>query len=203
MNDIKELPNKIFLKNPSENPLIFKATKPGEYQINILITGDHRLDLTVYLNDSSSEANIDILYLGEQDRIGEIKVAVIHDVAKSKSRTRIKSVVPSKTMINAEGLIRVERGAIFSEADLRAEALLIGADAKAEFVPSLEILANKVIVSHGATISSFDEEKMFYLKTRGLSEEIAKIALIESFVQPIISDDNKEDINEAINNLFK
>lgn len=203
MKEIKELPEKIFLNNPPEETLIFRAEKPHNHQVNILITDSHKLDLTIHLNNPEGLTNIEILYLGEKDETSKIKIAIIHEIPESKSRVRIKSILPEGNLIILEGLIRIERKANLSEAELRAEALLIGPNSKAEFVPSLEILANKVLVSHSAAVSSFDEEKMFYLKTRGLTEQTAKIALIESFIAPVIPEENKEEINKAVINFFK
>lgn len=203
MNETKELSNNFFLNNPKSEELEFEVSNPGKHFLNVLIMGNTRINLSIRIKNSEAEVLANIIYFGQRDQVGNIEIATIHEARKSKSSVKIKSVLPEKTSVNLSGLIRVEKDAIFTEADLKAEALLLGTNARAEFLPSLEILANQVAVSHGATVSSFDEEKMFYLKTRGLSEIEAKTALIESFIEDAVCGDTRESVDEAIKNLTK
>ena len=63
-----------------------------------------------------------------------------------------------------------------------SRALLLSRDAEADAKPELEIFADDVVCSHGATVGELDENLMFYLKSRGIAEEDARNMLIDAFL---------------------
>ncbi|PYJ41184.1 MAG: Fe-S cluster assembly protein SufD, partial [Verrucomicrobia bacterium] len=84
------------------------------------------------------------------------------------------------------GLIRVERHAHFTDAYQKVRNLLLSDDAEANSMPGLEILADNVKCSHGATSGQVDEEEMFYLLSRGIPEIIAKQLIVAGFLDEVI-----------------
>jgi len=64
--------------------------------------------------------------------------------------------------------------------------LILSEDARADSIPGLEILADDVRCTHGATVGKLDEDARFYLMTRGMPSEIAERLLIDGFFAPII-----------------
>jgi len=85
-----------------------------------------------------------------------------------------------------EGLIKIHPGAQDTNSYLHDNTLLLSDDAHADSIPSLEIEANEVRASHGATVGQIDEEQLFYLMTRGLPRKLAEQMIVFGFFAPII-----------------
>ena len=84
------------------------------------------------------------------------------------------------------GLIRVEPHAHFTDAYQKVRNLLLSDDAEANSMPGLEILADNVKCSHGATSGQLDEDEMFYLLARGIPAPVARQLLVVGFLNEVI-----------------
>ena len=80
--------------------------------------------------------------------------------------------------------------------------ILLSDKAYAEAIPNLEIENNDVKCSHGATISQIDEDKLFYMTSRGINEKDAKRVIIEGFFEPIIVNIDEEELREEMQNII-
>ncbi|MFP6901098.1 MAG: SufD family Fe-S cluster assembly protein, partial [Opitutales bacterium] len=85
------------------------------------------------------------------------------------------------------GLIRVEENAQHADGYQTNRNLIIGPSAVANSMPGLEILANDVKCSHGATTGNIDGEQLFYLRSRGIPSPIAKQLLMLGFFEEVLS----------------
>ncbi|HEY5036365.1 MAG TPA: SufD family Fe-S cluster assembly protein, partial [Chthoniobacterales bacterium] len=83
------------------------------------------------------------------------------------------------------GLIRVEPHAHFTDAYQKVRNLLLSDEAEANSMPGLEILADNVKCSHGATSGQLDEDEMFYLLARGISKAVAQQLLVGGFLNEV------------------
>ncbi|MCL5069039.1 MAG: SufD family Fe-S cluster assembly protein, partial [Thaumarchaeota archaeon] len=70
-------------------------------------------------------------------------------------------------------------------------------------IPDLEILTNEVKATHSASVSQIDEEQIFYMMTRGLSENEAKKFIVLGFLEPAISRINSEELRDTIRDLIE
>jgi Fe-S cluster assembly protein SufD len=84
------------------------------------------------------------------------------------------------------GLIRVEPHAHFTDAYQKVRNLLLSDDAEANSMPGLEILADNVRCTHGATSGQIDEEELFYLRTRGIPIPIAQRLIVTGFLDEVV-----------------
>jgi Fe-S cluster assembly protein SufD len=84
------------------------------------------------------------------------------------------------------GLIRVEPHAHFTDAYQKVRNLLLSDDAEANSMPGLEILADNVRCTHGATSGQIDEDELFYLRTRGIPTKMAQRLLVTGFLDEVI-----------------
>jgi len=84
------------------------------------------------------------------------------------------------------GLIRVEPHAHFTDAYQTVRNLLLSDDAEANSMPGLEIMADNVKCSHGATSGQIDEDQLFYLLARGLPKSVAHRLLVIGFLEEVI-----------------
>jgi Fe-S cluster assembly protein SufD len=85
------------------------------------------------------------------------------------------------------GLIRVEPHAHFTDAYQKVRNLLLSDDAEANSMPGLEILADNVRCTHGATSGQIDEDELFYLRSRGIPTKIAQRLLVTGFLDEVVT----------------
>src|SRR5438876_3614886 len=83
-------------------------------------------------------------------------------------------------------MIRVEPGAQQTASFLSAHGLLLSKKARGEFIPGLEIAANEVSASHGATTGQIDEDQLFYLMVRGIQRPEAERIIVQGFFEPVL-----------------
>jgi Fe-S cluster assembly protein SufD len=96
------------------------------------------------------------------------------------------------------GMIRVEEGAQKTNAYQENRNLLLSKTAHADSIPGLEILANDVRCTHGATLGQVDREQLFYLMTRGLSRAEAERLIVRGFFQDVLDRVELEPVRDAL-----
>ena len=96
------------------------------------------------------------------------------------------------------GMIRVEEGAQKTNAYQENRNLLLSKTAHADSIPGLEILANDVRCTHGATLGRVDRELLFYLMTRGLNRAEAERVIVRGFFQDVLDRVELEPVREAL-----
>jgi Fe-S cluster assembly protein SufD len=96
------------------------------------------------------------------------------------------------------GMIRVEEGAQKTNAYQENRNLLLSKTAHADSIPGLEILANDVRCTHGATLGQVDREQLFYLMARGLSRSEAERLIVRGFFQDVLDRVELEPVREAL-----
>jgi len=101
------------------------------------------------------------------------------------------------------GLIRVEPHAHFTDAYQKVRNLLLSDDAEANSMPGLEILADNVRCTHGATSGQIDEDELFYLRTRGIPVLVAQRLIVTGFLDEVIQRLNHPAIADHLNRLIE
>jgi len=101
------------------------------------------------------------------------------------------------------GLIRVEPHAHFTDAYQKVRNLLLSDEAEANSMPGLEILADNVRCTHGATSGQIDEDELFYLRTRGIPTKVAQRLLVTGFLDEVIQRLDHPMIAEHLNLLIE
>jgi len=131
----------------------------------------------------TSDSEVNAIFIGKNHDAIKSKLEIVHKKPNLKSRINIKAVVLDSSKFDFEGLLRIEKGASGSDAYLKVNCLVIGENASARAVPSLEILESDVKGGHGATIGYIDEEMLHYLSSRGLDKTEVEALIIESFIK--------------------
>jgi Fe-S cluster assembly protein SufD len=101
------------------------------------------------------------------------------------------------------GLIRVEPHAHFTDAYQKVRNLLLSDDAEANSMPGLEILADNVRCTHGATSGQIDEDELFYLRTRGIPTKIAQRLVVTGFLDEVVQRLDHPAISEYLHRLIE
>ena len=125
-------------------------------------------------------------------------VFVTHDAVNCESRQVFKKVLRNGAVGAFQGKILVKNGAQKTDGYQISQALLLDGDAEFLAKPELEIYADDVACSHGSTSGAIDDEAMFYLRSRGVSEAEAQGLLVLAFLAEAIEEIEDEAIAEDI-----
>src|SRR6267378_2929874 len=109
-----------------------------------------------------------------------------HISPRTASDLLYKNALDDRARTIFGGLIRVEPDAHFTDAYQKVRNLLLSDDAEANSMPGLEILADNVRCTHGATSGQIDEDELFYLRSRGISTKVAQRLLVTGFLDEVI-----------------
>lgn len=145
-----------------------------------------RFDYRVNLQGENGECFLNGLWLLNQNREAHTHVLMNHQAPNCRSMQFFKGALKDVSHSSFEGKIYVHREAQKTEAFQLNNNLLLSQGAQADCKPNLEIFADDVKASHGATFGKLDESECFYLRTRGISELEAKNLLILGFCKEII-----------------
>jgi Fe-S cluster assembly protein SufD len=109
-----------------------------------------------------------------------------HISPRTSSDLLYKNALDDKARCTFGGLIRVEPHAHFTDAYQKVRNLLLSDDAEANSMPGLEILADNVRCTHGATSGQINEDELFYLRSRGISVSVAQRLIVTGFLNEVI-----------------
>ena len=160
------------------------------------VSCDIRLDVT--LVGEGAEANIYGAYVCGGDEKVNIAVDMHHDLPHCNSRQLFKGIAGGKSRVDFYGKIIVAKDAQRTEAYQENHNILLSDDAKVDTKPQLEIYADDVKCSHGATIGRLNEEEQFYMRSRGITLEDAKVLQMISFIAPVLENIDDESQRETI-----
>lgn len=172
-----------------------KNSRSRIFTINL--KGTIKNELTVELRGKGAEASLFGLSIGMKNEIIENHTFVRHAVGNTASNQSYKSILGGRAMAVFDGKIRVEKGADKSFAYQLNKNILLSDEATMNSKPVLEIFADDVKCTHGATTGQIDREAIFYLKSRGIEEAEAKKILIEAFVKDLISGISDADLRKT------
>jgi Fe-S cluster assembly protein SufD len=121
-----------------------------------------------------------------------------HIAPNTTSDFAFKGVLRDEARAVWRGMIRVEQDAQKTNAYQENRNLLLSKTAHADSIPGLEILANDVRCTHGATLGQVDRDQLFYLMTRGLSRSEAERLIVRGFFQDVLDRVDLEPVREAL-----
>ena len=157
----------------------------------------------VKLLGSQSNADVFGLYLVDKAQHVDNQVKIDHGVSDCTSNQHFKGIADDNAHAVFNGHILVRKDAQRTQAYQNSKNIAITDKAMIDAKPFLEIYADDVTCSHGATIGQLDDEAMFYLKTRGLNEDDARLLLMYAFTADIVNHIQIEPLKERIDDLVK
>jgi len=167
-----------------------------------ILPGESRdIDLEVDLVGEGASVEIKGLYvLGGSEKV-RIRTLVHHRVPGCHSSQLINGLASGQADVRFDGVIVVAPDAQRTEAYQENHNILLSADARVETLPQLEIYADDVKCSHGATIGRLDEDALFYMRSRGVPEKEARVLQMLSFLAGVIPAGREEEIENAVRSL--
>lgn len=154
----------------------------------ISVGGDiARHTLNVKLDGEHIESTIDGLYVVTGKQHCDNHTTIDHAQPHCNSYQLYKGILDEKARAVFNGKVFVREGALLTDAKQLNKNLLLSANAHVDTKPQLEIFADDVKCSHGATVGQLEEDELFYLRSRGLKTETARALLTFGFAEDVIS----------------
>jgi Fe-S cluster assembly protein SufD len=144
-----------------------------------------RIDLRLRHRGTGSECRLDGVYLARNTQHVDLHTTVEHDVERGTTRQVYRGIVDDAARAVFNGRILIRPGAQKTNADLSNRNLLFSDRAEIDTKPELEIYADDVKCSHGATVSRIEERNLYYLQSRGIARSEAEVLLAFGFINEL------------------
>lgn len=162
-----------------------------------------RNDIRVKLNGRGSHADVFGLYLMDKNQHVDNQVFIDHAQPDCTSNEKFKGILDDQASAVFNGHILVRRDAQRTNAFQTNRNILLTDKATVNTKPFLEIYADDVKCSHGATVGQIDDNALFYIKSRGISEYNAKLLLMYAFAAEVINEITLQPLQDRIDDLVK
>ena len=187
------------------------APPKGQYQVQagevlnlqfVVLPGESRdIDVSVDLLGPGAEAHLKGLYLCKADEKVNFRIVMHHCAPGCKSTQLFNGIAGGQAQVSFHGTIVVAPDAQQTEAYQENHNIVLTPEAKVTTQPQLEIYADDVKCSHGATVGQLNEDELFYMRSRGIPESEAKTLQMLSFLSPVVPEGREEEIEQAIRTL--
>ena len=198
------------LQNINDNSTLISSTY--FYQENnsristnaiVLNGGLIRNDVHVNINGTNCDANVYGLYLVDKEQHVDNQVYIDHHKPHSISNELFKGIIDDHAKAVFNGHVKVHKDAQKTNAFQTNKNILLTDKAVVNTKPFLEIYADDVKCSHGATVGQLDANAMFYIRSRGISEENARMLLMYAFAAEVINKIAIDALRYRIDDLVK
>src|SRR3990167_2733888 len=157
-----------------------------------------REDLRYVLQGEETHSHLWGLYCARDQRTIDCHSRIDHTQSRGSSEQHYRGIASSSSRAVFNGKIVVHPQAQQTQARQTNKNLLLSSTAEVNAKPELEIYADDVQCTHGATVGQLDEEALFYLRSRGIDQSIARRMLIHAFIDVILTQFQHRGIAEKI-----
>ena len=185
-------------KNSADENVIVEINENEQIQYVILAVGNFNKDITFNIRGENAELEVIGICLLKNNEKTNLSTIQSHKEKRSNSTNLIKTILKDSSNFNFTGLIKIDKQAQQTNAFLTQNTLTLSDDTINHSVPSLEINADDVKASHAATTSFIDEESLYYLKSRGISQQESENLIIRGFIQTVIDKIEDKKIKKAV-----
>jgi Fe-S cluster assembly protein SufD len=162
-----------------------------------------RNNLNIVLDDEHVESNLYGLFMPSGNTLIDNHTIVDHAKPNCNSNELYKGILDGKSTAVFNGKIFVRKDAQKTNAFQSNKTILLSDEATINTKPQLEIFADDVKCSHGATSGQLDAESLFYLRSRGLSEKSAKALLVYAFASEVLSNIKLESLKALLEKVIE
>ena len=161
-----------------------------------------RHDAHARLDGEGAECTLNGLYLADGRRLVDNHTTIHHARPRCSSHELYKGILDGEARAVFNGKIVVALDAQKTDAKQTNKALLLSEEAQINTKPELEIFADDVKCTHGATVGQLDADALFYLRARGLGPEQARSVLIHAFASDLLNHVALEPLRERLEDLL-
>ncbi|HEY4320517.1 MAG TPA: Fe-S cluster assembly protein SufD [Gemmatimonadales bacterium] len=162
-----------------------------------------RHDLHARLNDTNIETLLYGLYLTRGEQLADNHTAIFHDHPHCNSWEVYKGVLADRSRAVFNGKVLVQPEAQKTDAKQTNRNLLLSDEAKVDTKPQLEIFADDVRCTHGATVGPLNVDQRYYLQTRGIAGREAEVLLITAFVAEVVAEIVQPVLRERVDGMVR
>lgn len=196
---IKQGENRTIVDNADrEQEAVYEVKENAQLTVVIIAHGAHVASRHIRLSGRGASAHILGFIIGSGDAEMILHTMQHHEAPEATSNLLVKCVLNGNARFTFDGAIRVEKEAQKTDAYQRNENLLLSSSAHARSKPSLEILANDVRCTHGATLGTIDNEQLYYLRSRGLGKDLSRQLIIDGFFESALSKISDKNVIESV-----
>jgi Fe-S cluster assembly protein SufD len=189
------------------------ALPKGQYQVQagetlnlqfVVLPGESKdIDVSIDLCGPGAEAHLKGLYLCNGNEKVNFRIVMHHKAPGCKSTQLFNGIAGGQAQVTFNGTIVVAPDAQQTEAYQENHNIVLTPEAKVETKPQLEIYADDVKCSHGATVGQLNEDELFYMRSRGIPEKEAKTLQMLSFLSPVIPEGREEEILLSLHHVLE
>lgn len=182
----------------AHNDLVIDANARVESTSFLLGGKLTRHHTSTQLNGEGVMLSMNSLVLPKNGEVADTRTYLEHNKGYCESRQRHKVIVMDNSKAVFNGMIKVAPHALKTDGQMTNNNLLLGKKAEVDTKPQLEIYADDVKCSHGATIGRIDEEQLFYLRARGIPEKEAKQMIVLAFAAELTDSISDSVLNDVV-----
>ena len=181
--------SRVFIVGSSELPQAVSVGRDETLDwVFVVLPGvSAEVPLTVDIDGAGADVRLSGLFLCGGDERVTFDIEVRHNVGDTHSRQFFNGIAGGTSRAAFHGRILVKEGAQRIKAFQENHNILLSDQARVETTPQLEIYADDVECSHGATTGFLSAEEQFYMRSRGIPEAEAKVLQMISFLAPVLS----------------
>ncbi|WP_232060126.1 SufD family Fe-S cluster assembly protein [Athalassotoga saccharophila] len=185
---------------------LYNLEESANLEVYDVIFGGQKtaIDHTANLNGDFSKATFKTVYFARGKERIDLRTSLNHFGRSTYGRIETNGSISDEGYSVVRGNIEIKHTAIGSDSEERSNTVSLSKKARADSIPSLYVDNNDVIAKHGASVGNIDEDKLYYLMSRGLDERSAIRLIVSGIFEPVINEiplDNsnlKEEIEDAI-----
>jgi len=140
---------------------------------------------SVYLLGRKAKGDILSIAFAGKNQVLDAGAKAIHGAPETASTIISKSIAQQGGRASYRGLVKVPRGIVGAKSHVVCDALLMDKKSRSDTYPKMDIKAHDVQISHEASVGKIGEEQLFYLMSRGLSEQESMSLIVAGFIEPI------------------
>jgi Fe-S cluster assembly protein SufB len=142
----------------------------------------------VYLVGEKAHGEILSIAFANTGQHQDAGAKIYHAAPNTTSRITSKSISKGGGRASYRGMVKVYPGAVGSKVHVECDALLMDKESRSDTYPTMEIAEEQVQVEHEARVSKVGDEQLFYLMSRGLTEEEALVMVVNGFIEPFVKE---------------
>ena len=134
------------------------------------------------LNGSGAKGTCISIAMADDMQIQDTGARMIHNAPNTKSNIIAKSIARNNGNATYRGTVRIKKNAINSVANVKCDTIILDKTAKSDTIPKNIVMNDSSKIEHEATVSKVSDEKLFYMKTKGINEDKAREMIIMGFI---------------------
>lgn len=192
--------NEINQEEEVDFKLSLELEEDAQLQLTTLYLGrgNNKESITIYLNGDGSRCDLKSGYLIDEQTTHMMAYDVFHKGKRTVSNVIVKGALQDEAHKDFKGNLYFKQGAKGAKGSEIEDAILLSPSAKSHAVPALWCDEDDIMGNHSASSGKLSKDKLFYLMSRGLSEEQSKCLMVEAELAPILSEIEEVEVRERI-----